>query len=128
MLARRSSSISQWLSKDMGLNDPAKFAAWYGKFNDWFKNQALGSLNYLLQNLQGGAAMGQMVGRGRTEYTRHGAGQREQYRTRYPVPYGGAESLGKKATDMPIPFALHEQADRALASMHRHQRVCKPDP
>jgi hypothetical protein len=105
----------QWLRKDMGLNDPAKFAAWYGKFNDWFKNQALGSLNYLLQNLQGGAAMGQMVGVDAPNTLATALENSNNIARGIPFHTGGAEALGK-ATDMPIPFALHEQADRALAS------------
>jgi len=52
----------RWLRRDMGLDDPSRFAQWYGKFTDWWKGQALASLNYPLQNILGGAAMGQMAG------------------------------------------------------------------
>jgi hypothetical protein len=105
----------RWLRNDMGLSDPKRFAKWYGEFNDWFKNQALGSLNYLVQNLQGGAAMGQMVGVDSPHTLAAALDNANNIARGTPFHIQGAEDLASKV-DVPIPYALHEQADRALAS------------
>jgi hypothetical protein len=103
----------RWLRNDMALSDPQGFAKWYGEFNDWFKKQALGSLNYLLQNLQGGAAMGQMVGVGADKTLAEALDQSGNIAKGVPFTTSGAQAIATK-TGIPVPYALHEQADRAL--------------
>lgn len=110
-------TYEQTLRKDMGLSDPGKFRSWYDKFNEWYKQQALGSLNYVMQNLQGGILMqgltGDVAGAAKTAASAFDEGANvwrgKEFNTKQ------ATDLAGKA-DMPIPASLHDAADRALSS------------
>jgi hypothetical protein len=105
-----------WLQDQMGLKGPQGAMRAYLDFADWWKKQALGSLNYLLQNFQGGAVAGQMVGV-RADKTLDAAVDNASNIARgVPFNTAGAQEIARK-TGVPIPYTLHEQADRALNAM-----------
>lgn len=103
----------RWLRDDMQISDPNAALKWYGDFMDWFKKQALGSMNYLLQNLQGGAAMGQMVGVGADKTMAEAVDQAGNIARGVPFHTSGGQEMASRM-GIPIPYSLHEQADRAL--------------
>jgi hypothetical protein len=105
-----------WLQNDMGLKGPQGAMKAYLDFSDWWKKQALGSLNYLVQNLQGGALTGQMVGVDAAKTLDATVENAGNIARGVPFNTSAAKDLAAK-TGVPIPYTLHEQADRALNAM-----------
>jgi hypothetical protein len=99
--------------KDLGIGSLPPVIREYVAFNRWFKEQALGSINYLSQNLASGAAMGQMEGVGSAQTLSDAASHLGDIIHGNPFHIQGASDLARK-TDLPIPYALHETADRTL--------------
>lgn len=102
--------------ESMGLVVDNKFRRGYAAFTDWYKRQALGSINYLTTNLQGGAFLGMLEGVDPRTVGRAAWEHKGDIARGTDFDTSGAAGLAAK-TGMPIPESLNYQAEQALQSI-----------